>query len=299
MIKALTHTARETQIDADRRTYWNSSGICRGGRDRTDGAAEQSSLKLLIGAESRQVDRSGGICCKGHRTRYQSAIVSPVESEPRPAQLRWLILNVRCLVESFVVIDSERADHVGSSAHAANLRSEEASGDAGHDDKSRESMVVRYVGSQRKPRNFRIVPLHREEDGRVAENAEVIAIVRVFPDVLGVHNEVFAKCLLEAGVKFVSESRIKRCSYLCGTSEDVAKNHIETSGAGENQVLVEGRFQSAGVGYAQHGIALLNVVGNTDARLWLARGRVAVVHIASHAQVEGPVSLGNGVLNVK
>ena len=53
-------------------------------------------------------------------------------------------------------------------------------------------------------------------------------------------------------------------------------HRVVASQARKHQVLVERRFQCAGIGNAQHGVGRLDVVGDAQARLRLAlawRGR--------------------------
>ena len=54
------------------------------------------------------------------------------------------------------------------------------------------------------------MPLDGKRDRSVAENAEVVAVVRVFPDVLAIEHEVLAEGLLEAGMEFIAKARTQR-----------------------------------------------------------------------------------------
>ena len=177
------------------------------------GAAKQSGLKLLIRTESGDIHdvrpaRAAGpsrpIGAIASRTRnragYQTAIIPPVEAEPRSA-LPWLILQMRRLVESFVMIDPERRklplDRCDrNSAGPADLRSEKARGNAGHDNVGSESVEVGEVGAGGESGNLGIVPLDRKRNRSVAQHAEVVAVVRIFPDVFAVEHDVAAERLL-------------------------------------------------------------------------------------------------------
>src|ERR1700758_2253603 len=62
---------------------WGASGKrCREGRALTP--TEQSSLQLLIPRKPGQVHWTCRVGCKWNRTRNQSAVIAPVETEPRP-----------------------------------------------------------------------------------------------------------------------------------------------------------------------------------------------------------------------
>src|ERR1019366_435913 len=87
---------------------------------------KQSGLKLLIGSQAAQVNRRltiergrrravvrrAGFVAR-HRACHQSTVIAPIETDPRPALPRSLVLQVRSLVEDFVVVNAE-----GSSALA-------------------------------------------------------------------------------------------------------------------------------------------------------------------------------------
>ena len=71
-------------------------------------------------------------------------------------------------------------------------------------------MDIRHADAAGVAGNLRVVPFHREGDRSIAQHAEVIAVVRVLPDVLAGENQIFSEGLLEAGVKFVAPARTQR-----------------------------------------------------------------------------------------
>lgn len=103
---------------------WGARGKgCREGRALTP--TEQSSLQLLIPSQAGQIHRSCRVGCKWNRTRHESAVVPPIEANPRPT-LPGLILKVRRLIEFLVVINSEDAAGRGRSCSgSAELREKE------------------------------------------------------------------------------------------------------------------------------------------------------------------------------
>ena len=65
-------------------------------------------------------------------------------------------------------------------------------------------MVIRHARAQRPAGDLGIVPLDGECDRRIAEHAEIVAVVRVLPDVFAADHEIFRECLFKAGMKFIS-----------------------------------------------------------------------------------------------
>ncbi len=114
-----------------------------------------------------------------------------------------------CLVELFVVVNAENGVRPAArcDANSTDLRCEKSCRDAGHDDERAESVEIRDAGANGVARDFGIVPLHGKENRRGSKDAEVEAVVGVFPDVVAINNEILAEGLLEAGVKFVAPAR--------------------------------------------------------------------------------------------
>src|SRR6185369_15237322 len=53
---------------------------------------------------------------------------------------------------------------------------------------------------------FRLVPGNREGDGGVQQGAEIVAVVGVLPEVIGVQQQIAAEGLLQAGVELVASA---------------------------------------------------------------------------------------------
>src|SRR5271166_2086479 len=106
------------------RTIQPNRAGCRQRREgrRLDTSAEESRLKLLIGSEAAKIDsrlaigersRSGAVVevhdpVAGNSSSDQSAVITPVESEPWSASPGSLVLQVHGLIKSLVVVDAER-----------------------------------------------------------------------------------------------------------------------------------------------------------------------------------------------
>ena len=143
---------------------------------------------------------------------------------------------------------------------------------------------------QRIAGNLGVMPVDGEGDGRVAQHAEVEGVVGVLPDVLAADHDMLAEGLLQAGMELVAEAGLQRSGNAWGAGEQRRQHRIRAAVAGEHQVLVEWRLQSARIGDAQHGAGRLDVVGDAHARLGLVGVGEAVVDIVAQAQVEEPVA---------
>jgi hypothetical protein len=137
-------------------------------------AAEQSDRGLLIGVERQR----GGIV--GDCTGDEATVIAPVEAGPRTSFER-LILQVRGLVEFFVVVDAEDAAALADGhTESADLRRKVTCSDARHYDERAEAMPVGHAGAQQESRNFGIVPVDRKRDRRVAEHLKSYALCVYF-----------------------------------------------------------------------------------------------------------------------
>src|SRR5271154_3388494 len=164
------------------------------------------------------------------------------------------------LIEMFVVVNPEWAEASGGDrdgAYASDLRSEEPGGDARHNDQRGEPVEIRDIRTDGIARDFRIVPLDGESDWGSAQDAEVVGVVRVLPDVLAVYHQIFSEGLLQAGVKLIAKAWSKRsscagCAALALGCEQSADSWVQTANTGKHQVLVERRFQGSRIGSAQN-----------------------------------------------
>src|ERR1700739_373511 len=209
------------------------------------------------------------------------------------------------LIEFLVMVDAEDACAAltcRSHADAADLGLEESSGYTGSHEICREPVEIRQAGAQQEAGNFGTVPLDRKSDRCIPEDAEVVAEMRVLPDVFRIENQVLAERLLEPGVEFVAPSGAERIGDagkpLKGGLQGVY-NRIVAAAAGQNKILVERSFHGARIGNTQNGIRWFDVVSDSQAGLRLALHGQSVVEIAAYAQIKCPVSFGDGVLNVE
>src|ERR1035437_10175427 len=272
------------------------TGGANGSRGRGVGAAaEESGLKLLVGSQVGDVDDGaraiGSIVAiasgAGHRAGDKAAIVTPVEAEPRTL-FPGLILQVGRLVEMLVVIDAEHSTSGrGPGANAADLRSVEAGRNTRHDDEGGEAVEVGHAGANRISGDFGAGPFDGIKDGRCAEDAEIVSLMRIFPDVLAVDHQKASKGLGEAGMELIAMAGAQRHvghTWPGGGRLKRVDHRIVTSDAGQYQVLVEGTLHGAGVGNSQQGAGRLEVVCNANARLGLPGDGEAVVQIASNPE---------------
>src|SRR5579871_6218293 len=106
-----------------------------------------------------------------------------------------------CLVKGFVVVDAEwrtsTAEGYGwNCTGAADLRGEETRRNTRENDQGREAMEIRHTYANGITGDFGIVPVDRESDRGCAQDAEIIGVVRVFPNVITADNRILAKRLL-------------------------------------------------------------------------------------------------------
>src|ERR1700730_140785 len=197
---------------------WGASGK-RCGECRALAPTEQSSLQLLIPSKPGQVYRSCRVGREGNCTGHHSTVVPPIETNPRPA-LPGLILEVRRLIKLLVVINSEDATgRGGSSSGSAELREKEPCSYTRKDHERRESMEIRHAHTAGKSRNLGIVPCDREKDSCVSEDAEIVSVVCVLPDVLAREDQIFPECLLQSGVKFIEPAGPQRGYTRCSAAK--------------------------------------------------------------------------------
>src|SRR5438270_7448978 len=104
------------------------------------------------------------------------------------------------------------------------------------------------------------MPGDRKCDGRVEKNAVVICVVRVLPVVVRVDQQVPAERLLKAGVELIALPWFDRNGI---SAEDVQVQAALPGYTGEQQILVEGCFQSPRICRPQDGSGLLDVVSDT------------------------------------
>src|SRR5260370_39551424 len=101
-------------------------------------------------------------------------------------------------------LDGEGFSPGAAGALTADLWREIARPDVRKHRECREAVKIRHAHAYGRPVNLRIFPSAREEDGRVAEHAEVIRVVCVLPQVVGIDDHELSKGLLEPGVELVA-----------------------------------------------------------------------------------------------
>jgi hypothetical protein len=65
-------------------------------------------------------------------------------------------------------------------------------------------MEIRHADATGESRNFRPVPCYGKGNGRSAEDAEIVSIVRVLPNVLAGEDEMLAECLLKPNMELIA-----------------------------------------------------------------------------------------------
>src|SRR5215471_20357848 len=137
------------------------------------------------------------------------------------------------------------------------------------------------------------MPGNGEEDRFVQQFAEVVSVVSVLPKVIPVDHQVFAERLLEAAMKLIALAR----RNWSGRPTENRVNEWILHLTGENQVFVERSLHNSRIGGAEDGAGGFDVVSKAQAGFQLGIAGEAAVEIGAHACVDGPVALGNGVLD--
>src|SRR5579863_1803203 len=263
-------------------------------------SAKEPSLELLIGSQripERICHVHGRLSAQSIRLRAipsgtrnrpsdESAVIPPVEAEPRPPLPR-LILHVCRHVEMLVMVNSERKKRPtrrDRCSQAADLWCEEPRCDTRHDHQCGEPMEVGHAGPYRIAGDFGIVPLDREKYRRVAEVAEIVAIVGVLPDVLAADHQILPEGLLQARMEFIA----KPGSKYGWDARYQGRNHsrrIAASRAGNHQIFVEGGLQRSRIGNTQHRICFFDVVSDPGSRFRLTGDGKSVVEISTNSEV--------------
>ena len=110
------------------------------------------------------------------------------------------------------------------------LRRKEARCHRRHDHERADVVVVGDIRAQGEAGDLGVVPVDGKGDRRIAEHAEVEGIVGVFPDVVAAKHKILARCLLEAGMKLVAETGLKRSRGSRRTEKERRKHLIGASG---------------------------------------------------------------------
>src|SRR5205807_1215651 len=97
---------------------------------------------------------------------------------------------------------------------------------------SSQSMEVRNTCTHREAADLRVVPRDGEEDRRVQEVTEVVAVARVLPKIIRIHYQELSRCLLKSSVKLIALTGTDRRRR---TPEKSVNHRI--SGAGKDQIL--------------------------------------------------------------
>src|SRR5882724_4205495 len=204
-----------------------------------------------------------------------------------------------CLVEFFVMVNTKDHWRAGSSSGAAELGLKESGCHAGEDRERRESMEIRYTHTAGESWDFGTVPCDWEKDGCVSEDAEVVGIMGVLPNVLAGEDQIFSGRLLQSDVEFIAPAGTQRGHAGCGTTQEWIQDSVAASDTGNDQIFVERCLEHTRVRNPKHGIGALDVISDAEARLGLLVGDQAVVEISTETEVERPVSLRDLVLKVK
>ncbi len=114
--------------------------------------------------------------------------------------------------------------------------------------------------------------------------------MRVLPDVFAADYGPLAEGLLKTGMELVAIAGVERARHARSAIEKRRQHVVGAPGAGEDEVLIERRFEGTRVGNPKHSFGWLHVIGNADSRLGLVCTREAVVNILAQSEIEVPVT---------
>src|SRR5580704_7136948 len=105
-------------------------------------------------------------------------------------------------------------------------------------------MVVWHAHADRVSGDLVSLPFDRKGERSGAHDTEVEAVVRVLPDVLGVHDDIFLEGLLDSGVEFIAEAGINRSqvAWQIRRRRNKPYDRIAAPCAANHQILVEWSF---------------------------------------------------------
>src|SRR5579862_2739134 len=160
-------------------------------------------------------------------------------------------------------------------------------------------MEVWHTHPSRISWNLRARPFDRESDRSRAEDAEVVGIMGVLPDVFAGEHHITPERLFNAGVELVAPAGRKRGDVRRGAEQKRIQDGIAASLVGKDQVLIEGCLENASVRNPQDRIRRLDVVRDAETGFSLFLRRQSIVKITPQSQIERPLAFGNRILNVK
>jgi len=117
-----------------------------------------------------------------------------------------------------------------------------------------------------------------KKNRRVSEDAEIVSVVCVLPDVLAREDQIFPECLLQSGVNSLRQPGLNGLQ-LMQRNQEVDLRPGLASGAGDIRFSLNGGFEHARVGNAQHRVTRLDVVSDPEARLGFLVSDQAIVEI--------------------
>jgi hypothetical protein len=184
--------------------------ICDRGEDSV---ARQADGHLLI--RSEPAEREARI---RDAADDESAVVALGKRDPFSV-MRTLVAQAERRLERLIVIDAEHSAGKRRALRdqASRFRRIVARASVPEGPVGLETVEIRGADAPGDAVELRIVPRDGERDRRVEQRAEVVGVMRVFPEIVGVNQQDFADGLLESGVELVAEAGLNR--YGSGSEE--------------------------------------------------------------------------------
>src|SRR5260370_22543462 len=115
-----------------------------------------------------------------------------------------LIWKLCGLLKGLIVVDAEHLPASHRGAQASGLRREVSCPTVCENGEGSQAVIIGQVHARGRSIDLRTLPRDREEDGSVAERAEVIRVVCILPQIVGIHDQVFSKSLLKSRIELVA-----------------------------------------------------------------------------------------------
>src|ERR1700716_159769 len=106
-------------------------------------------------------------------------------------------------------------------------------------------MEVRHAHAPGNAGDLRIMPFNRESKRSRPEHTEIVCVMGVLPYILAGEDQVLPERLLQTGMEFIPPARAERSDRVGCTNQKRVQHRIGATRAGENQVLIEWRFQNS------------------------------------------------------
>src|SRR5579859_5843521 len=258
------------------------------GKSRQHAVAGEAQIDLLVRSKS---ERGSDI---RNATDHQAALIAPDPVDVFGSFV--LITEVRRILECLVVIDAEHSRRLNG-YYPTGLRREIAGARMAKSIVRLEAVKVDGAQASGDSIELGIVPGNGKGNRGVEKNAEVVGVMCVLPEVIGIQQQPFADGLLKSSVELVA----KAWTYgrLGIRSKYIGRKPSLSCSARQKQIFVERSLHRPRISHTPHGAGFLDVVGDTGAGLGLDFGDQSIIKVSANAQVEEEITRPDGIHRIK